>query len=141
MSKELSFRKLSGVFKNPFLAKNVGVTDVHGPADFLALVYQCKFNVDWDGAPTAYGWNRPGSALQQNLRPIEGPPHGHLANATSPYQNFGHNQDFSWVGVYSAKPAYAAAHNLVIDDRPQLESRRPASWQQAVLPNERGYLT
>ncbi len=24
-----------------------------------ALVYQCKMNVDWDGSPTAYGFDNP----------------------------------------------------------------------------------
>jgi hypothetical protein len=56
---------------------HISVTPVTGPF-FSALLYRCKLNVDWDGAPTAYGKDRPDTAshqfpLQKNLKPWERP--------------------------------------------------------------------
>jgi hypothetical protein len=119
----------------------IRVTKLTGPSGFLAYVYQCHLNEDNDGAANAYGWDRPGDALQAGLQPLENH-HGQqagLANAASPWQNLWHNHDFSWVGVYSATPEFAQRHNLRIDTRPQLEARVAAAGQDPVLPGHRGY--
>lgn len=51
-------------------------TRVDGPSGFSAFIYQCWLNVDWDGAPTCYGLDRPDDPpqkfpLQKNLQPWE----------------------------------------------------------------------
>jgi hypothetical protein len=138
---KLNFDKVHGTFTSAFVPY-VSVTKVSG-GDFLALVYQCKFNVDWDGAPKAYGWDNPATlnnlkqpCRQKNLSSIEtGPTDPHrppkgLRNATSPTKDINKNpigfglgsQDFDWVGVVSATKS-EAGNRLVIDDRPVLEAR------------------
>lgn len=129
----LQFDPLRGHhFTNGGHGPAVEVTKVHGgPAQspFLALVYQCPLIEDIDGAPRAYGWDRPGHPLQQHLHPYEnGSPHHPsqqvgLANAADPWQALWHNNHFAWAGLYSATPHFAHAHGLVIDDRPQLRDR------------------
>ncbi len=79
--------------------KPVAVTKVTGPDDFSALIYQCPLNVDWDGAPRAYGINQTDAAkfpLQQKLTPFE----TGLANARA-------GDGKTWSGVYSRTRAEA----------------------------------
>jgi len=48
---------------------------LHGRA-FSVFIYTCSMlNVDWDGAPNAYGVNRPGFPDQTGLDPWESPAH------------------------------------------------------------------
>jgi hypothetical protein len=137
----IEFHKV-GDFTSAFV-KTVKVTEVRGgKGNFLALVYQCKVNVDWDGAPTAYGMDNPADArpaglvwdsrtqtyerervdhFQRDLKPLEYPGlHGSLRDATSNVTKgdglfFNHN--FLWVGVVSAMPGVARANKLFIDNR------------------------
>ena len=129
---QLVFTQESGNFIYPdVVSKRVGkqhtktkvqvqvkVTRVTCPSPrFLALVFSSPLHEDLDGAPTAYGENRPGDSLQAGLSPLE----KHLANATSPWQIFhakGHA--FHWTGVVAATAAFAAKHHLKIDDRSHL---------------------
>ncbi len=75
---------------------------------FSALVYKCRLNVDWDGAPKAYGLNRLDSTshkfpLQKNLNPWEVPANnGSLADARA-------DSDGHWVGVFSRTEGEARA--------------------------------
>jgi hypothetical protein len=98
----------------------VKVTRVYCAAPrFTALVYSSQLHEDLDGAPDAYGENRPGDALQSGLHPRE----KHLADATAPWQVFqakGH--DFRWTGVVCATAAFAAKHHLKIDNREHLRA-------------------
>jgi len=75
----------------------VTVRRVTGPNSFIAYIYQCPLNVDWDGAARAYGVDRPGFPLQTNLHPIE----TGLGNAKG--------SDGTWSGVFSANRADALA--------------------------------
>ena len=86
----------------------VKVFPVSGPSGFSALVYQCKLNVDWDGAPKAYGLDRPDTPhqkfpLQKGLTPYEVVANnGSLNNARAA-------DDRHWVGVFAATEAEARA--------------------------------
>jgi hypothetical protein len=55
---QLSFGKRLSGFTNA-RKHSVTVQAVTGPTDFSAFVYKCMLNVDWDGAPDAYGLDRP----------------------------------------------------------------------------------
>jgi hypothetical protein len=78
----------------------------NGPILFLG-----RFNEDNDGAPNCYG--------PSELGPLE-----NLANAASPFQNFGRNNNFDWVGLLSRTKPDAQAEGLVIDTSdPLLEAR------------------
>jgi hypothetical protein len=121
----------------------IPVSKVVAGGKTLALVYRCYLNEDWDGAPRAYGWNRPGSKLQQGLAPKE---HG-LGNATRPHTVFeagGHN--FEWVGIISMSKAEAKAHpGVEIDDRPALEAlvrsvtvKKDGKWVDTTITVEAG---
>src|SRR6516225_3882668 len=86
----------------------------HRPSGFDALAYVCSLEEDFDGAPRCYGEPNPGrfgatvnaasnpnTRLQADIisRLAHRPPDransratlDHLGNATSPYQNFGVN--------------------------------------------------
>jgi hypothetical protein len=81
------------------------VYPVTGPNHCSAYVYQCWLNVDWDGAWTAYGLNRPDTKdqsfpEQKNLSPLEGGATGSLKNARR-----GGTGD--WVGIYATTRAGA----------------------------------
>ena len=88
----------------------VPVNPVTGPAGsgFSALVYQCRLNVDWDGAPKAYGLDRPDTPhqkfpLQKGLKPYEvAANNGSLINARA-------DDDGHWVGVFAATEGEAWA--------------------------------
>jgi len=127
----------------------VKVTEVRGGENgFSPLVYQCRMNTDWDGSPTAYGFDNPRDArppalvwnskqekyvreredhFQRNLKPLEFPGlAGSLRDATNNVANerglfFDH--DFRWVGVVSATPSEARANNILIDDRAVLRDQ------------------
>jgi len=137
-SDEIKFGPASADFgqKHNGSWRTVKVTKVTGPLNTVAYVYQCHLNEDNDGDPRAYGLNHPDprKVLQKNLHPHDG-----LGNATSPHQNFGNGSDFTWVGVYSCTPAFGRQNNLDVDDRPELESRRPATWQAPIAAGQPGY--
>jgi hypothetical protein len=107
-----------------------------------AYVFRAKLVEDFDGSPTAYGWDRPDSDfapswmhkpgesgyvnVQKNLHPLEGRRWGQkvgLENAASPFKNLWHGHDFTWVGVVSATEQQAAAGGFMIDDRPDLRDK------------------
>jgi hypothetical protein len=83
-----------------------GFTDRKGPikvrsakskSGLSAFIYKCVLNVDWDGAPNAYGLDRAGIPDQTGLDPWESPRHhGGLGNARD-------NADWgqAWCGVYN----------------------------------------
>jgi hypothetical protein len=126
---DLSFQPAPGHFTSA--GDPVQVTKVSGgPASFSAFIYQCPFIEDNDGAPMAYGWDRPGDPLQQNLRPHENgslrhpSQRGGLTNAVDHPHNLWHGHDFLWVGVYAATPHFARLHGLTVDDREPLRDRR-----------------
>jgi hypothetical protein len=100
----------------------------HRSSGFNALAYVCSLEEDFDGAPRCYGEPNPGrfgatvnaesnpdTALQADIRsrlphrpPDRADPRAtldHLGNATSPYQNFGVNTEFAWVGLTSMAPS------------------------------------
>jgi len=77
--------------------KQITVRSVTGDGNFSAFVYKCVLNVDWDGAPSAYGLDRPGVAGQTGLDPWESPRHGgSLSNART-----GANWSQEWCAVYN----------------------------------------
>lgn len=77
--------------------KSIAVRGVTGDGGFSAFIYKCVLNVDWDGAPNAYGLDRAGVAGQTGLDPWESPRHsGSLANARA-----GAEWSQRWVGIYS----------------------------------------
>jgi hypothetical protein len=147
-STEIRFDKVRGSFTSAFV-KVVKVTKVSGgQSGFSALVYQCKMNVDWDGAPTAYGMDNPREAreprlvwstdrqtfvhdrvdhFQRKLAPLEyAGLRGSLRDATNNVkagQGLGFDHNFLWVGVVSADRATARRNNLWIDDRAQLQDQ------------------
>jgi len=78
--------------KNP-----LKVRKVTGPGSFSAFVYKCVLNVDWDGAPNAYGLDRAGVPGQTGLDPWESPRHrGGLGNART-----GADWGREWCAVYN----------------------------------------
>ena len=81
----------------------VTVRQVTGPSAFSAYIYKCPLNVDWDGAPKAYGLDRPGVQGQTGLDPWELPKRrGSLANARNHA-----NWDEEWVGLLAVTEAEA----------------------------------
>ncbi len=77
--------------------KSITVRSVTGPNTFSAFVYKCVLNVDWDGAPNAYGLDRHGVAGQTGLDPWESPQHrGSLSNARTEA-----NWNQEWCAVYN----------------------------------------
>src|SRR6185369_9850440 len=76
--------------------KSLTVRSVTGD-DFSAFVYKCVLNVDWDGAPNAYGLDRHGVAGQTGLDPWESRKHGGgLGNART-----GADWSQHWCAVYN----------------------------------------
>jgi len=76
---------------------SVTVRSVTGPSSFSAFVYKCVLNVDWDGAPNAYGLDRPAVAGQTGLDPWESRKHrGGLGNART-----GADWSQEWCAVYN----------------------------------------
>jgi len=98
----LSFGKRLSGFTNA-RKHSVAVQAVTGPLDFSAFVYKCMLNVDWDGAPDAYGLDRHGVLGQTGLDPWESPRHhGSLANAR---RKADWGQD--WVGIHAVSRSEA----------------------------------
>ena len=86
---------------------DVTITKVTGPPHFLAYIYQCPLNVDWDGAAMAYGVNQTDPVkfpLQRGLNPHE----TGLRNAMG--------DDGNWAGVFSATESEARTF-LTMDAR------------------------
>jgi len=92
----LTFGASLGGFKDRS-KKSVAVRKVTGPNTFAAFVYKCVLNVDWDGAPNAYGLDRPGVLGQTGLDPWESPHHGGSLSDARPGGDWGQ----AWVGIYS----------------------------------------
>jgi hypothetical protein len=107
---------------------HISVTPVTGPF-FSALLYRCKLNVDWDGAPTAYGKDRPDTAshqfpLQKNLKPWERPANnGSLQDARA-------DSDGHWVGVFSATEK--KARKILVDNHQGFSQLKP-NEQHAIF--------
>lgn len=129
----------------------VKVTEVRGSANgFSPLVYQCRMNTDWDGAPTAYGFDNPSDArpaglvwdskqqkyvrqredhFQRDLKPLEAPAlAGSLRDATDNVakgKGLFFDHDFSWVGVVSALPSEVGKgpDHIWLDERDVLRDR------------------
>jgi hypothetical protein len=110
-------KTVDGKKKSVQLLVPISVTRASCPSPkFTALVYSTRIHEDLDGAPDAYGANRPGDPLQSGLHPRE----KYLANATAPHKHYeAHSVDFQWVGVVSATRAFASRNGLKIDDRPR----------------------
>src|SRR5438552_15218259 len=100
----------------------VPVIPVKGPSGFSALVYQCKLNVDWDGAPKAYGLDRADTPhqkfpLQKGLKPYEvAANNGSLTNARA-------DDDGHWVGAFAATENEARA--ILRDRYPGFKALKP----------------
>jgi hypothetical protein len=85
---KLVFGNALGGFSARASSLRLSPTPVSGPSGFSAFIYQCWLNVDWDGAHTCYGLDRPDTRtqrfpLQKNLQPWERPDfhRGSLNNA------------------------------------------------------------
>jgi hypothetical protein len=101
----------------------------HAPSNFVAFAYQCRLEEDFDGAPRCYGLDNPqpvdssanpNTRLQKGIKALD-----RIGNATNPYKNFrAGSNDFAWVGLYAATPAFARQQGFSIDARPRLEARR-----------------
>lgn len=77
--------------------KPITVRSVTGLSTFSAFIYKCVLNVDWDGAPNAYGLDRPGMPDQTGLDPWESRQHGGgLGNART-----GADWGKEWCAVYN----------------------------------------
>jgi hypothetical protein len=93
-----------------------------------AYAYRGHLNEDNDGAPKAYGLDNPvnifapsgGAHVQRNLHPIDD-----LANAASPHQNFSHNNNFHWAGLFAMTKAAAQAAGVAVDTRKHLRAGNP----------------
>jgi hypothetical protein len=125
----------------------VALYEASGGTGFRAFVYQCRLNLDFDGAPKAYGYDNPaaknsagGPNLQRNLDPLEswhkgwkgvskadsqksglGNACGDPGDGTKGWQNFlSGNRKFYWIGIKALRKADAAGY--VLDDRAELEA-------------------
>jgi len=122
----------------------VTVYEVSGRMGFHGFVYQCTLNLDYDGAPKAYGYNNPAAKnsagrpnLQKNLDPLEnwhkgapgistafsqkvglGNACGDPGDGTKGHENFGlGNRNFYWAGVMSlTRRQYRAKVNALKKD-------------------------
>lgn len=106
---EMDFIEVDGQFMNANNPVSLSYITVPGQP----VVFQAKFNEDNDGAPNCYG--PPGLGTLESK----------LAMATSPWTNFGKNNNFAWVGLLSATKEDAEANSWVIDDDdPLFEARQ-----------------
>lgn len=126
----LKFTKTKGVFSDRFSA--VSVFQVTGGThNFAAFVYTCRLNRDLDGAPTTYGYDRPGKG-SPHLMPLErshgqkvglGNACGDPGDGTKGWKNFLHgSRNFYWAGVAALTKEEAKKLNQAIDDRAELEA-------------------
>jgi hypothetical protein len=92
MPDDLEFKPI-GTLKDHYM-RDVTVIRIKGPYGTPVLFYQSTLNVDWDGAPTAYGVDKPGSDIQKGLKAHEYGVHGLLKS--------GLGSDGTWAGVFSA---------------------------------------
>ncbi|HXR39569.1 MAG TPA: hypothetical protein VN776_10775 [Terracidiphilus sp.] len=145
---QIQFKEIKGHFEDRF--GKVKVFQITGGAlNFAAFIYQCRLNMDIDGAPTTYGWDNPAEKnslgepnLQKNLHPLEswhpgakgvsasrsqkvglGNACGDPGDGSKGWQNFlNGSHNFYWAGAYAVTEQFAASHKLVIDNRPELEA-------------------
>ena len=146
MADRLRITKIDGNFVDRF--NRVSVYQVSGGGTaFCAFVYQCKLNLDLDGARRAYGYDNPAAKnsagmpnLQKRLDPLEswqkgangvsvatsqkaglGNACGSPGDGSEGWRNFlSGNRKFYWVGIKALRRRDAAGY--VIDDRPELEA-------------------
>ncbi|HEY7392138.1 MAG TPA: hypothetical protein VH640_26705 [Bryobacteraceae bacterium] len=121
----------------------VAVYELSGRMGFHGFVYQCRLNLDYDGAPKAYGYNNPAAKnsagrpnLQKDLDPLEnwnkggagisaeysqkvglGNACGDPGDGTKGHVNFlAGNRNFYWCGVMSlTRQQYQARVNALKD--------------------------
>ena len=164
MGDRLTFRRVGGNFADRY--KSVVVWEVSGgPGDFLAMVYQCRLNLDIDGAPSTYGLDNPAALnskgqpnLQKNLEPLEnwhkgekgvtrqtsqmvglGNACGNPGDGTVGWSNWLNqkNRKFYWAGIQAVTKAKARSLNLVIDDRPELEAGLDQNYANYFKKNKK----
>jgi hypothetical protein len=159
MAGGLTFTKVHANFEDRY--SRVSVYEVSGPG-FSAFVYQCRLNLDLDGAPKAYGYDNPaannsagGANLQRHLDPLEswhkgekgvltstsqrvglGNACGDPGDGTKGWQNFlNGNRKFYWAGIKGLRKAEAAGY--VIDDRAELEAGLDQNYADYFQANGR----
>ncbi|HEY3744157.1 MAG TPA: hypothetical protein VGL53_30135 [Bryobacteraceae bacterium] len=141
MSDALSFTRAPGSFADRFSAVPVfGVTA--GTGGFAAFVYQCRLNLDIDGAPNTYGLDNAANKSQADLKPLEswhkgrkgvstatsqkvglGNAAGDPGDGTKGWQNFlNGNRKFYWAGLKAMTKLQAKQTGTAIDDRAMLEA-------------------
>jgi hypothetical protein len=106
MANKIIFGKTITGFDD-YKGRPVTIIPVAGPKNFSAYVYQCWLNVDWDGAHTAYGLDRPDTKdqafpQQKNLTPLESGARGSLMNARR-------HSTGDWVGLVAKTRGEAKA--------------------------------
>jgi hypothetical protein len=144
MAGRLNIREVDANFVDQN-GRPVAVYELSGRMGFHGFVYQCILNLDYDGAPKAYGYNNPATKnsagrpnLQRNLDPLEtvhkgwkgvstadsqksglGNACGHPGDGTKGWQNFlKGNRNFYWAGVMSLTRAqYRANVNALKKDQ------------------------
>jgi hypothetical protein len=93
-----------------------------------AFLYTCSMNVDWDGAPDAYGLDRPGFPEQTGLTPRETFNHLHYARRDASWSRY-------WAAIISLTRADAIAvlvkHGLI--PKKETESGGKLSAQSEAL--------
>jgi hypothetical protein len=131
---ELTISPAKGHFADRYA--RIPVFHVSNGLGFSAFVYMCRLNLDFDGAPDAYGLDNPNNAKQQNLNPLErlhgqkvglGNAAGDPGDGTKGWKNFlskppGSNRKFYWAGIRSAKRGENIAATMTLDDRDELEA-------------------
>jgi hypothetical protein len=82
---------------------HITVRRVTSAGGFSTFIYKCMLNVDWDGAPNAYGLDRPGIPGQTGLDPWESRAHGGSLGNARLQADWGQ----PWVGVFNVTRAEA----------------------------------
>ncbi len=131
--------------------------------EFSAFAYMCLLNLDYDGAPNAYGFNNPAKgSIQKNLDPLEsfhkgekgrseansqlsglGNACGDPGDGTKGFDNFfALTRKFYWAGVVSMTIAQGKAAKVPIDSRAILEAgmkETASDGNPVVLPKGSGF--